>query len=117
MYPKIRKILTVEDQQKAIEAARADNDNMVFPTHIVEKKGEVVGAWSMAGVPLVMTWQKSDSVTARESLILKNTIDSIMDDRGTSSYFIACNSNSNYYDHMQKFGFEPVWPTNIFIKE
>jgi hypothetical protein len=117
MYPTVRKILTIEDQQKTIEAAIGDNDNMTCPTHVVEKNGEIVGAWSLAGIPLVMVWHKSDAVSARESLILKNTYDSIMNDRGTPAYFIACNDKSNYINHMEKFGYKPVWPTNMFIKE
>lgn len=40
-----------------------------------------------------------------------------MNDRGTPAYFIACNDKSNYINHMEKFGYKPVWPTNMFIKE
>ena len=117
MYPEVRKILTVEEQQKVIDAAIADNDYMTLPTHVVEKKGEIVGGWNMASVPLVLAWHKSDSVTVRDSFILKNQIDAIMSDRGTPKYFLACNDKSNYYEHLEKFGYTPHWKTNLFIKE
>jgi len=113
--PKARKIRTPEEQQLVINAAIADNDNMTYPTHIIEKGNEVVGGWSLGSIPLVMVWHKSDGINAKESLILNNTFRTIMDDRSPNGYFIACNNNSPYINHMQKFGYSPIWKTNLFV--
>jgi hypothetical protein len=113
--PTAKKITTEEERDLVIKSALADNDNMIFPTHMVEKNGEVVGGWSLGAIPLVMVWHKSDAIGAKESLILNNTFKSIMNDRAPGSYFIACNDKSPYINHMEKFGYNPVWKTNLFV--
>lgn len=116
MYPIVSKIETKEDYEAAIQAAIDDNDMMVFPTHTVRKNGEIVGSISMARIPLVLFWNHKEKVKARDSLIINNTVESILNNNGTNNYFVACNSNSPYYGHVEKFGYKPVWPTNIFVK-
>ena len=115
--PKVRKIKTEEERQLVIDAAIADNDNMKYPTHLVEKNGDIVGGWSLGLMPLVLIWNKSDSINAKESLILKHTLGSIMDDRSPNPYIIACNDHSPYISHMKKFGYKPIWKTNLFISK
>ena len=115
--PKARKIKTEAERKLVINAAIADNDNMTFPTHVIEKDNKIVGGWSLGLMPLVMIWHKSDSINAKESLILNNTFRSIMDDRGQPAYFIACNDQSPYINHMEKFGYNPIWKTNIFASK
>jgi hypothetical protein len=45
---------------------------------------------------------------------LKRVYDSIMETKGFPRYFIACNENSPYNSHMKRFGFRPIWKTEIF---
>jgi len=115
-FPIVRKIKDEEERLAVIEAAKGDNDNMQFPTHVVMKGDEIVGGWCMGAIPLVLMWNKSTSINAKESMILNNVASAMMNDRGTGMYFMACNENSPYIGHMEKFGFLPVWPTNIFYK-
>jgi len=115
--PKARRIKDKEEEALVIKAAIADNDSMTVPTHVIEKNGKVVGGWSLAKVPLVLVWHKSDEINAKESLVLNNTFRSIMDDRGSGPFIIACNGHSPYIKHMEKFGFKPVWETNLFVSE
>ena len=112
--PTVRKITSKEERQAVINAAQADNDAMHFPTHVVMKGDEIVGGWCVAGIPLVLMWNKSTAISAKDSLILNNTAKAIMNDRDQAMYFMACNDNSPYIGHMKRFGFSPVWPTNIF---
>jgi hypothetical protein len=37
-----------------------------------------------------------------------------METKGFPRYFIACNENSPYNSHMKRFGFNPIWKTEIF---
>ena len=116
MLPNIRKITTEEEYQATINAAKMDNDNMHFPTHMLYKDGKIVGGWCMEGIPLTMIWHDSNYITARDSLMLNNTIDTLMNDRGHFKYFMACNSKSPYNKYMEKFGHNLVWPTNMYWK-
>jgi len=112
--PKARKIRTSEEQQLVIDAAIADNHNMNYATHVIEKGNEIVGGWCLGAIPLVMIWNNSNSINAKESLILNNTLRTIMDDRSPNGYLIACDNNSPYISHMKKFGYQPIWETNLF---
>ena len=117
MFPVFKKINTEEERQAVIQAALADNDRMDFPTHAVLKNGEIVGGWCLAGIPLVLGWSHTEKVKVKDSLVIKNTVNSIMNDRGARAYFIACNEKSPYMGHMERFGFHPVWSTNLFFEQ
>mgnify|MGYP003149836181 CR=1 FL=1 len=117
MLPEIRKITTKEEYQATINAARMDNDALHFPTHMLYKDGKIVGGWSLEGIPIALVWHDTKAITSRDSLMLSNTIDTIMNDRGHKSFLQACNSNSPYNKYMEKhFGYKTVWPTNLFVK-
>ena len=115
--PTVRRIVSEEERQAVVAAAMADSDNMHFPTHVVLKNNEIAGGWCLAGVPLVMMWNDSKRINARESLVLNNMVGAMMNDRGARTYFIACNDSSPYIGYMEKFGYRPVWPTNIFYRK
>lgn len=114
MYPAIRKIDSQELKAAVIAEAKADNDQIHFPTHVIMKGGQIAGGVCMAGVPLVMVWSHTERMRARDSAFMNGVITSVMNDRGPNGYFIACNDRSPYMGHMDKLGFEPIWPTNLF---
>lgn len=114
--PEFKKIITPEQRIAVIEAAVADNDNMTFPTHAVMQGDDIVGGWCMGGVPLAMCWHHTEKMHAKESFHINGIASSIMNDRGHAMYMMACNSESPFYNHMARFGYNPVWPTNIFYK-
>lgn len=115
-FPILKKITTPEEQRAAIAAAQADNDNMIFPTHVVLKDGKIVGSWCIGGIPFVMLWHSTEHMKARDSMIMNNTVGALMNDRGVAQYCLACNSGSPFIGYMDKFGYSPVWPTNLFYK-
>jgi len=117
MIPKIRKIQSMEELEATIEAAKKDNDNMRFPSHVITKDDKIVGGWCLGAIPLVMVWNDTKSFSPRDSITQINTIDAIMDDRGKKGYMIACNSNSPYYPQMERLGYGEGWPTNLFFKK
>jgi len=116
LIPTVKKIKTQELRDKVAGLAESDNDNMQFPTHAVYKNDEIVGGWSVAGFPLLLCWHHSNKVSARDSMIINSTMDAVMDSAGHPIWWMACNSESPYYNHVEKLGFKHVWPTNIIIK-
>jgi hypothetical protein len=115
MFPKIRKIASAEEAQRVIEAARANNDAIDFPSHILERDGEIVGALSMGVVPLVLVWTHTEKVSAKDSLHIVRAKDIIMETKGFDNYVIACNKHSNYNRFMGKLGYNPIWETELFV--
>lgn len=116
MIPQLNKISSIEEAQKVIEAARSDLDAIIAPTHWVEKNGEIAGAWSINAIPLVLCWHHSKAMGARDSFVMRNTVDALLQDRGVPNYATCCRSDSPYIEHMEKFGYQPIWPTNMFLK-
>ena len=117
MLPDIRKITTDKEYQSVINAAKMDNDALNYPTHMLYKDGKIVGGWGLGGIPIVLVWHDSKLITSRDSLMLSNTIDTVMNDRGHTSFLQACNSKSPYNRYMEKhFGYTHVWPTHLFAK-
>lgn len=115
MFPKFRLIESPDESARVLAAARADNDCLVHPSHLLERHGEIVGAASLGVVPLVMVWNHSQRITARDSLHLKLVYDSIMETKGHQNYLIACNKQSPYHAHMKRLDFKPIWETELFV--
>jgi hypothetical protein len=114
--PKVRKIKDKEELAKVLQAAKEDNDGCSLPTHVVEKNDEIVGCASIALVPVLMMWHHTKKIGPKESMQLKNTYESILEEKGVNQYIILCNKNSPYNQHMEKFGYESVWETEVFTK-
>jgi hypothetical protein len=112
--PKVRRIRNVQELSDVLALAREDNDGCSLPTHVIEKNNELVGCASIALVPVLMVWHHTKKIGPKESMQLKNTYDSIMEEKGINSYIILCNKNSPYNQHMKRLGYESVWETEVF---
>jgi len=115
--PTVRKINDADLKALVARKAKEDNDNMQFPSHAVIKDGEVVGGWNIGQIPLLMCWHHSKDVSAKDSLIINSTIESMMSHAGVNQWWMACNSRSPYMEYFEKFGHKMIWPTNIIHKE
>lgn len=114
-YPKFRLIQDDEEKARVMAAIKADNDSLIHPSHLLERRGEIIGAASLAVVPIVMAWNHSRHVTARDSMHIKLVHDAIMETKGHRNYVIACNKRSPYNAHMKRLGYLPIWETEIFV--
>lgn len=112
--PIIRQIRTVEERNAVVAAAKQDGHNFGWPTHVVERDGEIIGAMSAAVIPLVCVWNHTSKVTVRDSLHLARAYSIIMDGKGATKYWMACDKTSPYSGYLAKVGFKPVWETQIF---
>lgn len=115
--PKVRKIRSKDELDAVLAAAKKDSDGIVLPSHLVEKDGEIVGAASLAVVPVLMVWNSRGKIGPKESLILKQTYEALMEERGIQKYIVLCNKNSPYNPVMKSLGYRSVWETEIFENE
>ena len=115
----VRKIKTKEELEYASKVAEDDMGVAVpLPTHVLyNKEGEVVGLWSLASIPLVLAWSHTKKMKRIDSMYHNETLAALMDEKGYKDFFIACDKDSPYYKHMDKFGYESLgWETSIFFK-
>lgn len=115
--PILRKINSPEERLAVIQAAKNDNDMMHFPTHVLIKDNQIAGSWCIAAVPFLAAWHNTQLMQAKDTLVAINTVSSIMNDRNSGGYFTSCNSNSPMFEHMERFGYQPIWPTNLFYRD
>lgn len=115
--PTLRKIIDPKMKDAVAKTAKDDNDNMQMPSHVVLKNDEIVGGWQIAQMPLVLAWHHTQKVSAKDSMIVNSTVESMMSNMGLNQYFMACNNHSPFMGHMEKFGFNHIWETNIFYKQ
>lgn len=115
--PVVKKIHTQEDQKLVIDTIREDGKTFAFPTHVVIKNKEVVGALSLNAIPLAAIWTRSDAIKAKDSYILNHTLSAIANDRGMERYLIGCDESSPYFKYLDKFGYTPFWKTNLFLSQ
>ena len=115
----VRKIKSKEEFDYASKVAKKDGHYIPYATHVLyNKEGEVVGLWSLASVPLVLVWSDTKKVNKEDSIYHNETIAALMDEKGYTDFFIACDKDSPYYKHMDKFGYESCnWNTSMFIKK
>ena len=115
----VRKIKTKEEYAYANKMAIKDGHSVPYATHILHnKEGDVVGLWSLASVPMVFVWHHQNKMNRTDSIYCNETIHALMDEKGLSNFFIACDKTSPYYKYMDKFGYESLnWETCIFSKD
>tara|TARA_B100001057_G_C22687233_1_gene886239 strand:+ start:131 stop:496 length:366 start_codon:yes stop_codon:yes gene_type:complete len=116
MIPEIRKITTPQVKNAVLAEASKDNHPNFHATHVIMKNDEIAGAYNVCETPMVLVWHHSEKLKARDSLLLNSTGEAIMSQLGINSYYIACDKESPFHSHMTKFGFKPVWSTDMFIK-
>lgn len=114
ILPLIRPV-TPEVLDRLVEAAAADGAHTVyFPTHVVMKRGEVVGYFGT--LPLVTFWMHSEKMTARESLHTISTLETLHSTNGVRLLAATCHTDSPFHQHMERLGYRPH-PTDVFFKE
>ena len=116
MYPELVKIIDSSLLKEVKEKALQDKHSMPFPTHAIIKEDKVIGGVCLGGIPLVTVWSDTQKVKSRDSLVISKIINSILNNNGINNYFIACDSHSPYFGHMEKLGYKYPWSTNIFFK-
>jgi hypothetical protein len=113
--PSVNRIKNAEELQAVLKAAAEDNHAILLPTHVVRKNGEIVGAASLNVVPVMMIWNHSQKVGARDSIQLKHTYDALMEEiTNGKAYVILCDKDSPYNPMMKSLGYKSFWETEVF---
>jgi hypothetical protein len=104
-----------KDREQLEKNAKADGHSVYFPTHVLEKDGEIVGYLSLNAVPLVLSWQDTKKMGPIDS------VEEIGYIKGSLQNFpficIPCDPDSPYMKFLPKAGFvEYSKPVKLFIK-
>ena len=93
----IRPIRTEEEREKLLQRSMESSGVFpIFPTHIVYKKGEIVGSFSISS-PTVYWWMDPNAIKIRDSMSIFQACDALMTEQGYSTYILPCEAESPYY--------------------
>lgn len=114
---KVKPIRDHEQLDAVYQAAKANQEGIIDPTHYVEKDGEIVGAISVA-VACSSWWMHTEKTGPRDSLATFQVLEALMEDRGIKSYLMPCEERSPFYKIMERVGFKKLLGSwSIFKKE
>jgi hypothetical protein len=113
----IQEIQSLGELQELVAAAKEDNHDVVFPSHIVRKNGELIGYAGIFSMPILMWWLDSKKGKARDSLEMLKEIENIARAKQVKRYVTICAESSPYFKHMNRLGYSKLGETVMFQKE
>lgn len=109
--------LTKPEELEYLKARAAeDGHEVLFPTHLAIKDGEIVGYVSLGFLPTVNIWMSSKGVKVRDSLALLNIGQHMLRERKIKHFLMPCAKNSPYYPFMEKLGFKCFGESTLQVK-
>ena len=90
-----------ELKKKIIEEAVKDGRRPIHMTHVVMKKGEIVGTFCTVS-PTLYWWMHSEKANKRDSCVVLQSVETLMNQQGTPNYVMPCHPKSSYYDTLLK---------------
>ena len=108
---------TVEDLPGLEKLAAQDNHGALFPTHIVEKRNQMVGYLHIGhgAFPLVLVWMDTQLTNSRDSIAVLNFFENAARDRGAVAIALPCKVDSPYYGYLSRLGYIPS-KTEMFMR-
>jgi len=89
-------INTQEFFSEVMEAASSNGHEPLYSTHAVIKDKEIVGAFCTIS-PTVYWWMHSTKVNNRDSFLIFQSLDTLMNQNKYESYVLPCHPSSPYY--------------------
>lgn len=113
----LQAISTRQEVEELVKVAANDSHDVVFPSHLVRKDGEIVGYAGIFSTPILMWWLDSEKGKARDSIEMMREIEKLALSSGVKRYTTICSEDSPYFRHMGKLGFRELGKTVMFVKE
>jgi hypothetical protein len=95
----------------------ADNHNVVMPTHVFKKGGDIIGSVSVGAAPLVWWWMDSKKAKALDSVRSIKKLEDVYRSNGIHRAFIVCDKGSNFFPYIERLGNKFMWETNIYYRD
>lgn len=113
---KIRPPRDEKDFERLIQAAKADDHEVIAATDLVWRGKELVGYGSLGGIPMLHVWVARGKVRARESLMLLQYAENVMFRSGSRQVIMPCWDQSPFAPFMEKLGYQKLGTTTLYWK-
>jgi hypothetical protein len=112
--PQMRR-MSLADLEPLQAAAASDNHIVIFPSHVAEQAGEIVGYASICMVPLLFCWVHSEKVKARDSFRLLREVEAEAA-RISPAVVLPCAQTSPFHPLMHRLGYKRLGPADWHFK-
>lgn len=110
-----------EDYPKLKQLAAADGHELIAPTHVFLKDGEIIGCASIASVALVLPWFDTTKCKARDSLYyinqMENLVANILPAHGSGLMCVPVVAASPFQPHIERLGYINAGPATVALKK
>lgn len=114
-FPELH-LVTQQNIEALAKKLQEDNHPLLFPSHLVSKDGNIIGAVSIGSTPVSFFWMHSKESSPLDSLIAIQVAENIARVNGQRVGLVACSETSPFYQQMDKLGYSPLMKTVIFHK-
>jgi hypothetical protein len=108
--------MTLADLPALVEAAKQDDHVVICPTHVITKKGEIVGYVSIGSVWMVNAWVDSRRVNRFESTRLLRESEEVAEQMGGAAICVPCAQTSPFYPYMKRLGYDVLGFSSFNLK-
>lgn len=117
-FPTLDRIdrVTPEDAAALHSLAAEDGHVLLAPTHIVRRKGEIIGCMSIGGAPLIQSWMHSKRAHARDSLMTFHLVEQMLKNANPCHAIVPCAAASPFFSEMESLGYANLGTMNLFTK-
>lgn len=109
------------DLEELARLAQADNHELIAPSHVFIKDGEMIGCASMATVPLVLPWFHTARCQAADSLYMINQMENLMANllplNGGDLVCVPFVKGSPFEPYIERLGYVNAGEVNIAFKK
>lgn len=101
------------------ERAREDRHEVIAPTHVFTKEGEIVGCVSIGAVPLMLPWFHTRLCHARDSVYYINQMENLAANLFTGSGLICVPvvKESPFQQHIGRLGYLEAGSATVTFKK
>lgn len=98
---------TPADVEPVKAAAHADNHEVIALSHVMTKGGEMIGAGSLAQVPLVLPWFDTQKCKARDTMYFINQAENMIAELlpNVEMFCVPFAEKSPFVPHIEQIGF------------
>ena len=108
------------DLEELRRLAQADNHEVIAPTHVFVKDGELAGCASVVSVPLVLPWFHTTRCKAADSLYMINQMENLVANIlpvGSDLVCVPFVKGSPFEPHIERLGYVNAGAVNLTFKK
>lgn len=111
---RVRPVRGMEDVKLLQQLAEADGHVVIAPTYYVQKGDQIIG--SIGVTPAIHIWLDTQRTMPKDSLIVLNTYENILDQNGGQVICVPCTDSSPFRPYLPRVGYLDGGKMNIFLK-